>query len=174
MRRRDFITVLGGAAIWPIAARAQQAGRRRIGVLLPLAENDPEMQVRIAAFRKALARLGWTEGQNIHIDYRWVLGESDRTTAYAAELVSLGPELLVATNPLTLVALRQATSAIPIVFTNVTDPLSTGVVDSLARPGSNKGHFVALHESLPGPEQKFGPPRPMSAFGGKAEKICSV
>jgi len=151
--RRRFISLLGSsaAATWPLAARAQQAGRtKRIGLLLPLAESDPEMQVRVAAFRKALARLGWTEGQNLRIDYRWTLGEPDRTTAYAAELASLGPDLLMATNPPTLVALRQATGSIPIVFTNVTDPLSTGIVDSLARPSGNVTGFSSREDTLAG------------------------
>jgi ABC-type uncharacterized transport system substrate-binding protein len=138
MRRRDFMTLLGGAAAaWPVAVRAQQGGRmRRVGVLQATAENDQETQVRTEAFRKELAALGWTEGRDILIDYRYAAGDAARIKAYAAEIVSAGPDLILAHSTPVVAALRQG-NPVPIVFVQVTDPIGQGFVASLARPGGN-------------------------------------
>ena len=144
MRRREFITLIGGAAAaWPLAARAQQADRvRRIGVLFGIAENDPEGRNRLDAFRQELEKLGWVAGQNVQVDYRWAGGDLERLRAQAAELVQLKPDVLVAGATLSLVALQQATRDIPIVFAQVTDPVGAGFVTSLARPGGNITGFT--------------------------------
>jgi putative ABC transport system substrate-binding protein len=143
VKRRTFITLLGGAAAWPLAARAQQPDRiRRIGVLAPLAESDSEGQTRIAALRKGLQDLGWTEGRNIRIDYRSTGGDPDRARAYAAELVALKPEVIVASTAGVLTALQRETRAVPIVFTQLADPVGDGFVASLARPGGNITGFM--------------------------------
>jgi putative ABC transport system substrate-binding protein len=150
MRRRAFITLLGGAAAWPLHARAQQRAERmrRVGVLSGLAENDPEMRNRIAAFRGGLERLGWTSGRNIEMDYRFSAGDGERLRAHAAELVRLKPDVLLATATTTLAALRQATRDIPIVFTQVTDPVGAGFVASLTRPGGNITGFTQHEYSI--------------------------
>jgi putative ABC transport system substrate-binding protein len=139
MKRREFITVLGGAAVaWPLAARAQQpGGARRIGVLMPYTQDDPEDQARVAALKDGLKQLGWIEGQNFRADYRWYAGDADRARVLAKELVELQPELLVAGATPGAVALRQETRTIPIVFVPVTDPVGQGLVEGLARPGGN-------------------------------------
>jgi len=146
MKRRTFITLLGGAAAWPLAARAQQGERmRRIGVLMNLAESDPEGEARIAAFREGLAKLGWTDGRNVRIDVRWAAANADRFRTYAAELVALAPDvILVATTP-GVAALQQATRTVPIVFVSTADPVGGGFVSNLARPGGNTTGF-ALYE----------------------------
>ncbi len=143
MRRREFITLLGGAAAaWPLAARAQQPnGVRRIGVLIALAESDPEAQARAAAFRDGLQKLGWTEGHNIRIDYRWA-ADADHLLAYAAELVGLAPDVIVGNSSALVAALQRATGTIPIVFAQVADPVGQGFVASLARPGGNITGFA--------------------------------
>jgi putative tryptophan/tyrosine transport system substrate-binding protein len=142
MKRRDFITLLGGAAAWP--ARAQQGARtRRIGLILSgLASDDPEGQARITAFVQGLQELGWTDGRNIRIDYRWALGDPDRLHRYAAELVALTPDAILAGGNPALAALEQATDSVPIVFANAVDPVGFGMVASLARPGSNATGFM--------------------------------
>jgi putative ABC transport system substrate-binding protein len=128
----------GAAALWPIAVRAQQAeGMRRIGALFSQAEDDPEGQARAAAFRQGLQELGWTEGRNVRIDYRWAAGGLDRQRPLANDLVSLRPDVIFASATSALVALQQATHIIPIVFAQVTDPVGAGFVQSLARPGGN-------------------------------------
>jgi ABC-type uncharacterized transport system substrate-binding protein len=139
MRRREFITLLGGAAAaWPLAARAQQRERmRRIGVLMPYTATDPQMQIRNAAFLQGLQQLGWTVGQNVQIDYRWSAGNMDDTRKYAVELVALSPDVIFAPGTASLGPLLQATRSIPIVFALVTDPVGSGFVNSLARPGGN-------------------------------------
>ena len=138
IRRREFITLLGGAAAWPLAASGQQGERvRRIVFLHALAENDPEVQARIAAFRQGLAALGWTENHNIQIEHRFSSGDIAQIRAYTAELVNSAPDLIVASSTPALVALKQATRTIPIVFAVVNDPLGQGFVASLARPGEN-------------------------------------
>jgi len=134
MRRREFITLLGGSAVWPSAARAQQSRRmRRVGALMPFAANDPQAQERNAAFLQGLQQLGWTVGQNIQIDYRWSGGTEDATQKYAAELVSLAPDVIFASGSAAAGPLRRATRTVPIVFTNVIDPVGSGFVESLAR-----------------------------------------
>jgi putative tryptophan/tyrosine transport system substrate-binding protein len=139
MRRREFITLLGGAATgWPIAARAQHGGQmRRIGVLMSLAEHDPEDRRRRAAFQQALRELGWNEGGNLRVDYRWYGGDPARARVLAKELVDLQPDLVVATATAGVAALALQMRVIPIVFVAVSDPVGQGFVDSLARPGGN-------------------------------------
>ncbi len=135
MRRRKFITLLGGAASWPLTARAQQAGEhmRRVGVLMSVA-NGPEGQARLAAFLNGLRQAGWIEGRNVRIDQRWGAGDPERARKYAVELVALGPDVILASGDHS-VASQQATRTVPIVFTVVSDPVGTGYVASLARPG---------------------------------------
>jgi putative ABC transport system substrate-binding protein len=147
MRRRDFITLIwGGAALWPLAARATQAPTLpKVGVLMPLAESDPTAQSLFAAFRGALAQRGWTEGSNLQIDVRWGGPNSVLLARYAAELVALGPQVLVCTGTAALKALSQQTSTIPIVFASVLDPDHQGFVQSLARPGGNITGFSSAN-----------------------------
>jgi putative ABC transport system substrate-binding protein len=150
MKRREFITLVGGAAVaWPLAARAQQP-MRRIGVLMGVAESDPEGQARIAAFRQGLQDLGWTEGRNLRVEYRWAAGDVDRVRGLAAELVALGPDVLVGNGTPALAALRDATRSIPIVFVAVNDPLRQGFIANLARPGGNITGFTFLEYSMIG------------------------
>src|SRR5947209_9020048 len=128
----------GAAATWPLAARAQQPDRmRRIGVLAPFAADDPEEQARVAAFVQGLQQLGWTDGRNVQIDYRWAAGDAERIRRYAAELITLGPDVILATGGTTVGPLQQATRTVPIVFVLVPDPVGAGFVASLARPGGN-------------------------------------
>jgi putative tryptophan/tyrosine transport system substrate-binding protein len=143
LRRREFITLLGGAAAaGPLAARAQQAERmQRIGVLMNLAADDAEGQGRVAAFQQALQQLGWTDGRNVRIDYRWAAGDTGRFRRYAEELLALAPDVVLASATPSVQALQQATRAVPIVFANVGDPVAAGIVDSLARPGGNATGF---------------------------------
>jgi putative tryptophan/tyrosine transport system substrate-binding protein len=145
VKRRQFITLLGGgAAAWPLAARAQQGERvRRIGVFIDLAVGDPEGQLRAAAFQRGLRDLGWIEGSNIHIDYRWG-GNGESRQIFASELVALRPEVIFAGNASALVALRQANSPAPTVFVQVNDPVASGFVASLPRPGGNTTGFALL------------------------------
>ncbi len=144
MRRREFISLLGGAiAAWPLAARAQQPDRvRRIGVLMGQAEDDLEAQARVAAFQQSLQRLGWSDGRNVRIDSRWAAGDADRTRSYAAELIALAPDVILAPGSFTMGPLLQATRTVPIVFVHVPDPVGAGFVDSLARPGGNATGFI--------------------------------
>ena len=140
MRRREFITLLGGAAAaaWPLAARAQQGERvRRISMLQPLAPDDPEAQLRVSAFYGRLKELGWTDGSNVRIDYRWTSGDATRMRAQAAELVSLKPDVILGVSTPVVAALKTETPSIPIVFVQVIDPVASGFVTSLARPGGN-------------------------------------
>jgi putative ABC transport system substrate-binding protein len=118
LKRREFITLLGGAAAWPLAARAQQSrGARRIGVLTPFAADDPEAQARVAAFIHELQELGWTDGRNLRMDIRWGLGDAERIRRYAAELVALAPDAILAAGGMTVAPLLQATRTVPVVFT---------------------------------------------------------
>jgi putative ABC transport system substrate-binding protein len=144
MRRREFITLLGGAAATlPFAARAQQPDRvRRIGVLMPLAADDPEAQARLAAFRQGLQQLGWTVGRNVRIDTRWSAGSADDIRRHAAELVALAPDVILAAGGTVMGPLQQATRTVPIVFTQTPDPVGAGFVASLARPGGNSTGFT--------------------------------
>jgi putative ABC transport system substrate-binding protein len=152
MKRRAFIMILGGAAAaWPLAARAQQPDRkRRIGVLMPLAANDTEGQVRNAAFLQGLQELGWTVGRNLRLDYRWAAGDADRLRTYAAELVALAPDVILASGTSTVGPLLRATRTVPIVFAGVADPVGAGYVGSLARPDGNATGFTTFEYSLGG------------------------
>jgi putative ABC transport system substrate-binding protein len=142
MRRREFITLIGGAAVWPLAAHAQQQERlRRIGVLMNLAQGDPEASARTNGFVQRLSQLGWTEGRNLQIDYRWAAGESEWFGKYAGELVALAPDVILAAGNQSVAALRQVTQTLPVVFGNVMDPVGSGFVGSLARPGGNVTGF---------------------------------
>src|SRR6516162_1942138 len=138
MKRRAFITLLGGAAAWPLAARAQQGKRmRHIGVLKPYAANDPQAQMRNAAFLQGLQQLGWTVGNSVQIDYRWSAGNEDDTRKYAMELVALAPDVIFTSGSAAVEPLRRATRTVPIVFAIAPDPVGAGFVESLARPGGN-------------------------------------
>jgi putative ABC transport system substrate-binding protein len=152
VKRRQFITLLGGATVaWPLAARAQQADRvRRIGVLIPQAADDPESQDRIAAFSQGLHESGWIVGRNVQFEYRWGAGDADRVRRYAAELVALAPDVIVTSGGSTVPPLLQATRTVPIVFVNVADPVGGGLVDSLSRPGGNATGFVQFEYGLSG------------------------
>jgi putative tryptophan/tyrosine transport system substrate-binding protein len=135
MKRREFITLIGGAVAWPLAARAQQGERvRRIGVLMNLAADDPESLARIGAFLQGLQELGWTDGRNVRLDYRWGVGDPGRYRSYATELAAAAPDLILGGGA-AVVALQQATRTVPIVFMGISDPVGAGVVASLARPG---------------------------------------
>jgi putative tryptophan/tyrosine transport system substrate-binding protein len=150
--RRQFITLLGGAAAgWPLAARSQPGERaRRIGVLMNLSENDPEAQGLVAAFREGLAQLGWIDGRNVRIDYRWSAGDLDRIRRYAAELVALPPEVILAYGGSTVGPLQQVTRTVPIVFVEVIDPVGAGFVMGLARPGGNTTGFSLFEFGIAG------------------------
>jgi putative ABC transport system substrate-binding protein len=142
MRRRDFIRIVGSAAAWPLGAHAQQPERRRIGVLMNFAENDPAAQARLTALLQALQQLGWTNGGNVRIDIRWSAGDSERNRRYAAELVTLAPDIIFASTTVSVTALLQATRALPIVFVQVVDPVASGFIASLGKPGGNATGFT--------------------------------
>ena len=150
MKRRQFITLLGGAAAtWPLATRAQQPERmRRIGVLTNLAADDPESQARIGALLQGLQEFGWSIGRNVRIDYRWAAGDAGRLRSHAAELVALAPDVILANANPSVEVLQQTARAMPIVFVAVTDPVGTGVVASLARPGGNTTGFTSAEFSM--------------------------
>src|SRR5262249_51101308 len=152
LNRREFITLLGGAAAaWPLAARAQQAEQmRRIGVLMNLAADDPEAPARIAAFAQGLADLGWSIGRNLRIDYRWGAGDAERIRREAAELLAAAPDVVLASGNPSAAALQQATRNVPIVFAGVNDPVSSGFVESLAQPGGNITGFSLFEYSFSG------------------------
>jgi len=153
MKRREFIKAIAGsvAATWPLAARAQQGdGVRRVGIFMDLSEQDAEGQARVAAFRKGMEDLGWTEGRNVKFDTRWTAGDPARMRKYAAELVGLAPEVIMNGGLPTLVIMQQETRTIPIVFAQVLDPVGAGFVDSLARPGGNITGFVSFEYSMAG------------------------
>jgi putative tryptophan/tyrosine transport system substrate-binding protein len=146
-----LITLLGGAAMWPLAARAQQPGpMRRIGVLCGTGQDDPQTVAGLAAFTKAMQELGWTDGRNIRIDYRWAAADVGRTQAYAKELVGLQPDLIVGQSTPVVAALQRETRTIPIVFVVVSDPVGSGFVASLPRPGGNITGFINIESSLSG------------------------
>ena len=133
MRRRDFISFVSSAAAWPLAARAQQPERmRHIGVLMALKEDDPQGQADVVAFQRALLELGWIDGRNIRLDYRWATGDPDRVRADATDLVQSAPDAIVVNSTPAARAFQQATRAVPIVFVAIADPVRTGVVLSLA------------------------------------------
>ena len=149
MRRREFIALIGSSTAWSIVARAQQTARaRRIGVLINLSESDQEAQRLLTAFREELARLGWVDGRNLRIDYRWASGDVVRIRTLAKELVQLSPDIIVGYATPSIVSLRQETESIPIVFLSVTDPVGQGLVESLAHPGGNITGFAVFEFSL--------------------------
>ena len=151
MQRREFITVIGGIAGWPLAALAQQpAQMKRVGVILPFAASHPDGQARIAAFQQALAGFGWTESINLRTELRWSGGNADDIRRNALELIALAPDVILADGSPSVAALLQATRAIPIVFVLVVDPVGSGYVKSLARPGGNVTGFMQFEYSLSG------------------------
>jgi putative tryptophan/tyrosine transport system substrate-binding protein len=153
MRRREFITLLAGAAAaWPVGARAQQPGERmrRVGVLVPFPESEPVAQARVAAFREGLQKLGWTEGRNIRIDTRWAALDAEAMQRYAKELVGLQPDLILSQSTPNTAALLQQTRTIPIVFVQVTDPVGSGFVASISRPGGNVTGFTTMEQTMAG------------------------
>src|SRR5918994_1010886 len=151
MRRREFLGVLGGAAaIWPLAARAQQSERvRRVGVLVGLAENDPEMKERPAGFRQGLEKLGWSEGRNVRIDYRFAPAGA-QARLLARELIALQPDVILTQSTPATAAMQQETRTIPIVFASVADPIGSGFVASLSRPGGNLTGLLQYEEGITG------------------------
>jgi putative ABC transport system substrate-binding protein len=151
MRRRDFITLIGTAAAWPLAARAQQSRDRvrRIGVLIPFRE-DAETEVLVAAFRQRFQELGWTEGRNVQFDYRYTGGNPERTSSASAELVALAPDAILADANPAVASLMQVTHTIPIVFTRVSDPVGSGFVSNLAHPGGNITGFHSFEPAIAG------------------------
>jgi putative ABC transport system substrate-binding protein len=143
MRRREFISLVGGAAAWPLTARAQQGERmRRIGVLMSTAADDPQSKPRVAAFLQGLQQLGWTEGRNVQIDIRWGVADAASSRRYAAEMVTLAPDVILTVASAATAAVQEATRTLPIVFVNVSDPVGAGYVASLARPGGNVTGFT--------------------------------
>src|SRR6266436_6981658 len=152
MMRRAFITLFGGAAAtWPLAASAQQSERvRRIGVCMNLAADDPEGQARLTAFAQGLQQLGWTDGRNARIEYRWAVGDAERIRKQAEELVTLAPDVILASGVPVVTALLQATRSVPIVFAQVIDPVGSGLVASLARPGGNATGFTVFEYGMSG------------------------
>jgi putative ABC transport system substrate-binding protein len=152
LRRREFITSLGGAAVaWPLKARAQRTERmRRIGVLVGSAESDPESVPRVTAFERGLTELGWVSGRNVLMDYRWAAGEYAHMQVLAKELVELQPDVLLASSTPVVAALARETGTIPIVFVVVSDPIGSGFIESLARPGGNMTGFINIESSLGG------------------------
>jgi len=152
MKRREFITLLGGAAAaWPLAVRAQQGERvRRIGLFTNLAADDAEAQARNAAFLQALQQLGWTSGNNVRIDFRFGAGDAERNRRYASELVAFAPDVIVATGSPVVEPLRQVTRSVPIIFLQITDPVGAGLVASLARPGGNMTGFTNYEYGMSG------------------------
>jgi len=147
IRRRDFIALLGGAAAWPLAARGQPERMRRIGVLMNLAVDDPESPVRVAAFLQGLQDMGWTDGRNVRIHYRWGAGDAGLFHRYAAELIALAPDIILASGA-SMYALHQVTRDVPIVFVHVPDPVGGGFVESLARPGGNATGFTPFEYGI--------------------------
>jgi putative ABC transport system substrate-binding protein len=151
VRRRKFLTLVGTAVAWPLAARAQQPDRmRRIGVLMGFAESDREGQAFVAAFREGLQKLGWVEGRNIRIDFRWAASDVESMQRFAKELVALQPDLILSNNTPTTAALLQQTRIIPIVFASTVDPVGSGFVASLPRPGGNVTGFINMEDSMAG------------------------
>src|SRR3984885_13047915 len=151
MRRRELITLLGGGAAGRVGARAQQRDpMRRLGVLMNVAEADPESAARIAAFLQGLQQSGWSDGRNLQIDRRWAVGDVDRFRQYAAELIALAPDVVLASSSLAVAALQKVTGSVPIVFVGVVDPVGAGFVDSLAHPGGNTTGFTNFEYGLSG------------------------
>ena len=151
MRRRDFISLIGSAGVWPVAAWAQQGKQvRRVAVLMSLSADDPEATVRSTVLAQTLQELGWTVGQNIQLEYRWAGGDAGLRRRYAADLVALAPDVILTNGAASLIALRQETGTLPIVFINIVDPVGAGFVASLARPGGNITGFTLFEFGLSG------------------------
>src|SRR6516162_1950476 len=152
MRRRDFVKAMGALpAVWPLAARAQQTERmRRIGVLMPFHTDNPEAQTGLAAFQQGLQQLGWTEGGNLQVEYRWSGGDAERIKTCAAELAALVPDVILASSGAVVGPLRRATRTVPIVFTETSDPVGAGFVESLPRPGGNVTGFLSFEYGMVG------------------------
>jgi len=148
MGRRKVVALLGAAAAWPLAARAERT--RRIGVFMNYAEDTPQSRARLASFVQAMEELGWTAGRNVQIDYRWGVADADRNRRNAAELVALAPDVLLASATAVTAALVQTTRTIPIVFVNVVDPVGAGFVQSMARPGGNATGFIPFEYGIGG------------------------
>src|SRR5215212_9674051 len=149
MKRREFITLLGGAAVaGPLAARAQQS--LKIGALMAFAENDPEVRSWLAAFWEAMQKLGWVEGRNVRIDYRWATADVERMQQFAEELVALQPDLILASSTPAIRLLMQQTRTIPLIFMNIVDPVGSGFIASLAKPGGNVTGFINLDATITG------------------------
>jgi putative ABC transport system substrate-binding protein len=151
MRRRTFIAGLGSVAAWPVAARAQQGDRvRRIGVLMGLDENDPMAKPQLSALTQALADLGWTDGRNVRMELRWYGGDNDRIRALAPELVGLQPDIILTWGTAATVAIQRETRTIPVVFTDVSDPVASGIIPRLDRPSGNVTGFALFEATLGG------------------------
>ena len=150
VRRREFITVLGGVVTSPLMARAQQQRIRRIGVLLNLAPDDPETRARLAAFLGRLGELGWSDGKNLQLEYRWGMGDLDHHRKNATELVALAPDVILVHGSTIMRPLQRATATVPIVFVSVADPIAGGFIDSLARPGGNATGFTSYDYGMSG------------------------
>jgi ABC-type uncharacterized transport system substrate-binding protein len=152
IRRRQFITLLGGVAMaWPIAARAQQSGdMRRLGVLSNIGESDPEAQSMAAALHKGLRELGWVNGRTLHVDHRWGAGNPQRIAGFAKELVTLKPDVIVAHTTPSVIALRKETNTIPLVFVQISDPIGTGFITNMSHPGGNITGFTNFESSMVG------------------------
>src|SRR5262245_40288150 len=156
MRRRAFISLRGGAAAWPLAARVQQRERmRRVALLMSVDADDAEGQSRVTAFAQGLQELGWSEGRNLRVEYRWAAGNADNIRKHAAELVAIKPDVIVGTGTPTVTSLAQATHTVPVVFVQITDPVGAGLVENLARPSGNMTGFTNFEYSLSG---KWSPP----------------
>jgi putative tryptophan/tyrosine transport system substrate-binding protein len=152
MHRREFILLISGStALWPLTAHAQQPERkRRIGVLMGISDNDPEAKPRVEEFEKGLQELGWTDGRNIQLDYRWTAGDPDRTLLFAKEIFDLKPDVILVHSSPAVAALRQLTSKIPLVFVLIADPIGSGFVESLAHPGGNVTGFMNAEATMAG------------------------
>src|SRR6516164_8058801 len=151
VKRREFITLLGGAAAWPLAANAQEPERmRRVGVLISATEDDPQLRRQLVAFQGGLRELGWSEGRNLRIDTRLTAADPNRLKTYAAELVALQPDALVASGPTPVLALQRETRTVPIIFAQVNDPVGSGLVATLPRPGGNVTGFTPAEFSIGG------------------------
>jgi putative ABC transport system substrate-binding protein len=149
VRRREFITLIGGATAWPLVARAQQPERlRRIGILMNRAADNPEGQDRLAAFHQGLQELGWGIGRKVRLETRWSEDNADQSVKHAAELVALAPDIVLASGTLAVTALQHISRTLPIVFAAVADPVGAGIVDSLAHPGGNATEFMIYEYNL--------------------------
>ena len=161
MKRRDFITLLGGAGAWPMAARAQQKERvRRIGILMPFPNSDVAFQARVRVFRQELARLGWSEGANVQFDERWSTDNMDVVQVDATSLVNLNPDVIVIVGDRVIPVFMALTRSIPIVVAIVSDPIAAGAAESLARPGHNVTGFSLMEFSVFGKMLEILKPRP--------------